>query len=102
MTGEIPSGIIPGEDGRGRKIASPSGVAKKDGSNQSVKDQALLSGNTSKQDELRSLSEGMQYAPKELIEQQSMWMRREQEEKRRALLQEKERLEKLAQEEEKL
>lgn len=96
MTGEIPSGLVPGEDGRGKRVSIPTPKDLKDSNN------VPLSGNTTNQDELRVLSEGLQYAPKELVLEQNSWMRREQEEKRRALLQEKERLEKLAQEEENL
>lgn len=84
MTGEIPSGMVPGEDGRGKRVAYDNRVT------------------ATGAEEGRLVGEGLAGMPDSLKQQQTAWLRREQEEKESAVNAERQRLRKLAEEEGKL
>jgi hypothetical protein len=84
MTGEIPSGMVPGEDGRGKRAVYDNRVT------------------ATGADEGRLVGEGLAGVPDSLRQQQSAWLRREQEEKSTAVEAERQRLRKLAEQEGKL
>lgn len=89
MTGEIPNGMSRGEDGHGRRYDS----------NTLETIHKELKQNP---DRLRSISEGLPVAPPSLMQQQSEWEKRTANEKSQALEEERARLRKLAEKEDKL
>lgn len=84
MTGDIPSGMVMGEDGRGRKV-NPSTLSAS-----SPKDDGYLPG------------EGLATVPPVLAEKHNEWAKREQKLKSEATMAERERLKLLAEKEGKL
>lgn len=89
MTGDIPSGLVRGEDGHGKKMDADT-----------VEEMTReLKQNP---DKVRKMSEGLQMVPPSLMKKQDEWEKRNENEKRVAMAEERERLKKLADKEEKL
>lgn len=80
MTGEIPSGLVRGEDGSGRRMDL-------DEVQRELK---------ADPDNMRAFSEGLQFAPPSLIKKKDVWATKQREEKEAALAEEKARLKALA------
>ncbi|VVT53605.1 uncharacterized protein SAPINGB_P003658 [Magnusiomyces paraingens] len=88
MTGEIPSGLVRGEDGQGRRV-SPAEA------------EAVQRELAQDPDAARAYAEGLQYAPPSLIKQKDSWAAKQHMEKQRAIEEEKQRLRVLAEKESK-
>ena len=89
MTGDIPSGLVRGEDGAGKRLSAETVEQM----------QKELKQNP---DRVREMSEGLQIVPPSLLKRQNEWEKKTDTEKELALGQERERLRKLAEKEEKL